>query len=70
MRKTVSPSQNFLTNLPAVSKSDQEDTISVSTKTIQRDIYQVLKDLDKDLNLEGDRITAEAIKQKENLKEV
>ena len=56
MRKTVSPSQNFLTNLPAVSKSDQEDTISVSTKTIQRDIYQVLKDLDKDLNLETETL--------------
>ena len=26
--------------------------------------------LSKDLNLDGDRITAEAIKQKENLKEV
>ena len=26
--------------------------------------------LDKDLNLAGDKITAEAIKQKENLKEV
>ena len=56
MKKTVSPSQNFLTNFPAVSKSDQEDTISVSTKTIQRDIYQALKDLDKELNLEPESL--------------
>ena len=56
MKKTVSPSQNFLSNFPAVSKSDQEDTISVSTKTIQRDIYQALKDLDKELNLEPESL--------------
>ena len=56
MKKTVSPSQNFLTNFPAVSKSDQDDTISVSTKTIQRDIYQALKDLDKELNLEPESL--------------
>ena len=56
MKKTVSPSQNFLTNFPAVSKSDQDDTISVSTKTIQRDIYEALKDLDKDLNLEPESL--------------
>ena len=56
LKKNVSPSQNFLTNFPAVSKADQEDSISVSTKTIQRDIYQALKDLDKELNLESEAL--------------
>ena len=57
LKKIVSPSQSFLTHFPAVSKGDQEDTTSVSTKTIQRDIYQALKDLDKELNLETEGLT-------------
>ena len=63
LKKTVSPSQSFLTHFPAVSKhcvsGDQEDSISVSTKTIQRDIYQALKDLDKELNLETETLSGD-----------
>lgn len=72
IKKNVSPSQSFLTHFPAVSKGEQEDTISVVTKTIQRDIYQALKDLDKELNLDSEGLdnvsTVEARKASETKK--
>ena len=46
----ISPSQNFLSNFPVVSKQSEQTDLD-SSKTIQRDIYQALKELDTELAL-------------------
>ena len=51
----ISPSQNFLSNFPVVSKpNDQQQSDNISSPSLSANIYQALKDLDTELNLETD----------------